>query len=81
MAGADAESNTLANGAIYYGHGKGTVDVDMPLTDRNGNPIAAVRVQLKSYTLGETRDMVLTRVRIIINEMQKRVLAKTDLME
>jgi hypothetical protein len=81
MAGADAESNTLTNGAIYYGHGKGTVDVDMPLTDRNGNPIAAVRVQLKSYALGETRDMVLTRVRIIINEMQKQVLSKTDLME
>jgi hypothetical protein len=81
LAGADAESNTFTNGAIYYGHGKGTVDVDMPLTDRNGNPIAAVRVQLKSYMLGETRDMVLTRVRIIINEMQKQVLSKTDLME
>jgi len=81
MAGTDAEDNTFTKGALYYGHGKGTVDVDMPLNDRNGNPIAAVRVQLKSYMLGETRDMVLTRVRIIINEMQKQVLSKEDLME
>jgi hypothetical protein len=80
LAGTEAEDNTLTNGAIYYGHGKGTVDVDMPLTDRNGNPIAAVRVQLKSYSLAETRDMVLDRVRIIVREMQKRVLSKGDLM-
>ncbi len=46
-----------------------------------GEPIAAVRVQLKSYALVETQDMVLDRVRIIINEMQKRVLSKEDLME
>ena len=77
--GTDAEKNTFDNDAIYYGHGKGTVDVDMPLKDRNGDPVAAVRVQLKSYSLAETQDMVLTRVRIIIQEMQKRVLSKQDL--
>jgi hypothetical protein len=53
----------------------------MPLNDRNGEPIAAVQVELKSYMLGETQDMVLTRVHIIVDEMQKRVLSKQDLME
>ena len=66
---------------FFIGHGKGTVAVDMPLNDRNGEPIAAVRVELKSYALAETQDTVLARVRIIVNEMQARVLSKQDLME
>jgi len=53
----------------------------MPLNDRNGEPIATVRVELKSYSLAETQDTVLDRVRIIVNEMQKRVLSKQDLTE
>jgi len=81
MAGTDAEKNTFEKGAIFYGHDQGRVAVDMPLNDRNGEAIAAVRVQLKSYALAETQDMVLDRARIIINEMQKRVLSKEDLMQ
>jgi hypothetical protein len=81
QAGADAEKSTFEKGAIFYGHGKGTVVVDMPLNDRNGDPIAAVRVELTSYSLAETQDMVLNRVRVIVNEMQKRTLSKQDLME
>ncbi len=79
--GTEAESNSLASGAIYYGRGKGTASVDMPLNDRNGVPIAAVRVQLKSSRLGEPQDMVLDRARIIINATQKRVLTKEDLTQ
>jgi hypothetical protein len=79
--GTDAEKSALANGTVSIGHDKGTVSVDMPLSDRNGEPIAAVRVQLKSYSLAETQDMVLDRVRTIVNEMQKRVLSKQDLMD
>jgi len=81
MAGADAEKNTLEKGAIFYGHDKGKVAVDMPLNDRNGEPVAAVRVELTSYALAETRDAVVNRVRVIVNEMQARVLSKQDLME
>jgi hypothetical protein len=79
--GTDAEKNAFTSGTVSIGHGSGTVKVDMPLNDRNGEPIAAVQVELKSYMLGETQDMVLTRVHIIVDEMQKRVLSKQDLME
>jgi hypothetical protein len=79
--GTDAEKNAFTSGMVSIGHGNGTVKVDMPLNDRNGEPIAAVQVELKSYMLGETQDMVLTRVHIIVDEMQKRVLSKQDLME
>ncbi len=79
--GTDAEKGALASGKLFYGHGKGTVIVTMPLNDRNGDAVAAVRVELKSYSLAETQDMVLTRVRVIVNDMQKRVLTKQDLIQ
>lgn len=77
--GAEAERKTLEKGDVFIGHGRHTVAVDMPLDNRNGVPIAAVRVELKSYIFGETQDMVLARVRLIIREMQKQVLSKADL--
>jgi hypothetical protein len=80
-AGTDAEEKAYQNGSIFYGHGDGTVAITTVLNDRNGDPIAAVRVQLKSYKLAETQDMVLDRVRIIVNEMQKHALRTEDLTE
>ena len=79
--GTDAEKNAFVNGTVSMGHHKGTVLVDMPLNDRNGDPMASVQVELKSYSLAETQDMVLDRVRIIVNAMQAQVLSKDDLMQ
>ena len=79
--GTDAEKNAILSGTVSMGHSRGTVTTDMPLNDRNGEPIAAVRVELKSYSLAETQDMVLTRVRKILTDMQKRMLSKADLMQ
>jgi hypothetical protein len=79
--GTDAEKKAFTSGTISMGHSKGKVVVDMPLNDRNGEPIATVQVELKSSSLNETQDMVLTRARIIVNEMQQRVLTKDDLMQ
>ena len=79
--GTDAEKNTFTSGTFFIGHGKGTVMVDMPLDDRNGDPMATVRVELKSYSLAETQDTVLNRVRTIINAMQAQMLSKDDLMQ
>ncbi|MGH7941853.1 MAG: family 16 glycoside hydrolase [Limisphaerales bacterium] len=79
-AGTDAEKGAINNGSIYFGRGHGTVAVTMPLTDRNGDPIAAVRVELKSF-LGETRDTALTRARMIVSRMQSQVLSSEDLLQ
>ena len=81
MPGTDAEKGTLTSGAVYYGKGKDTVDVDMPLYDRNGDPIAVVRLQLKTSFLGESQDAVITRSRIIVKEMQQQVTSAKDLAE
>ncbi len=80
QSGGDAEKGAIANGSIYYGRGKGTVAVTMPLTDRNGDPIAAVRVQLKSF-FGETRDNALMRARMVVQKMQSQVLSGQGLLQ
>jgi hypothetical protein len=79
--GNDSEKDAAATGAVYFGREKGGVVVTMPLTDRNGEPIASVRVRLKSAFLGETQDAALTRVRAIVQEMQAQVTSRQDLMQ
>ena len=78
--GGDAEKGAIATGTVYFGRGKGTVAVTMPLTDRNGDPVAAVRVQLKSF-FGETEDAAVGRARLVVKQMQKQVASGQDLMQ
>jgi hypothetical protein len=81
LPGTDAEKGVLATGTVYYGRDKTAVSVDMPLYDRNGDPVAVVRVQWKSSFLGESQDAVITRARIIVKEMQDQVTSAKDLAE
>jgi hypothetical protein len=78
--GGDAEKAAIITGTVYFGRGKGTVAVTMPLTDRNGDPVAAVRVQLKSF-FGETEDTAVTRARLIVQQMQMQVASGQDLTQ
>jgi hypothetical protein len=79
--GNDPEKDAAANGAVYFGREKGGVVVTMPLCDRNGEPLASVRVRLKSAFLGESQDAALTRVRVIVQEMQSQVTSRQDLTQ
>jgi 3-keto-disaccharide hydrolase len=78
--GTSAEEGAITNGAVYFGRGIGTVAVTMPLRDRNGNPIAAVRVELKSF-VGETEDTATDRARAIVQKMQAQALTRQDLLQ
>jgi len=79
--GNDSEKDAAVTGGIYFGREKGGVIVTMPLCDRNGEPIASVRVRLKSAFLGESQDAALTRVRVTVQEMQTQVPSRQDLMQ
>ncbi len=70
--GGAAEKATIASGKIFYGKGKGTVSVVQPLRDRNGDPIAAVRLTLDSFA-GQTEQSALQRALPIVKSMQARV--------
>ncbi len=77
--GTDAEMKAIQNGAVSFGREKGAVLVTLPLHDRNGEYIAAVRVKLKSFW-GETQDNAITRARQIVKQMQEQVFSKKDLL-
>jgi hypothetical protein len=79
-AGTDAEKNAIENGAVFFGRGKGTCAVTMPLNDRNGDPIAAVRVQWKKFP-GETQDTAVGRARALVQLIQAQILTSQDLTQ
>ncbi len=80
QAGGDSEQAAIDKGQIYFGRGKGTIAVTMPLNDRNGVPIAAVRVQWKRF-LGETQDTAVNQARALVQTMQSQILSSQDLLQ
>ena len=80
QAGTDSEKGAITDGKVYFGRGKGTFAFTLPLRDRNGDPMAAVRVELKSF-LGETQDTALIRATTIVKDMQAQVTSKEELMQ
>jgi hypothetical protein len=78
--GEDAEKNALKDGTVSFGKSPGVVAVTLPLRDRNGDPVAAVRVRLKSFP-GETQDTAVARATQIIHKMQAQVTTAQDLMQ
>jgi Domain of Unknown Function (DUF1080) len=79
-AGTDSETAAINKGATFFGRGKGTVAVTLPLEDRNGDPIAAVRVQMDSF-FGETQDTAILRARVIVQMMQAQIMSSQDLTQ
>lgn len=80
MAGTDAEKKAITDGLVFFGRGRGTVALTLPLRDRNGNPMAAMRVQFKSF-LGETQDIALARAMDVLKLMQLEVTTSDELMQ
>ena len=80
QAGGKVEPDVIAHGTPYYGKEKGSVSVVLPLRDRNGDPVAAVRVIMKSFA-GQTEQNAFARAMPIIREMQQRVLSVQDLVQ
>ncbi len=68
--GSDAEKLAIESGTVSLGFDHGTVIVTMPLTDRNGDNIAAVRITLKSF-FGETQDNAVTRARMVQQDVEQ----------
>ena len=78
--GGKVEQDVIGQGTTYYGQEKESVSVVMPLRDRNGDPMAAVRVMLKPFP-GQTEQHALARALPIIWEMQERVSSLQDLVQ
>ncbi len=78
-AGGKVERDVLDKGTIYYGKEKESASVVLPLRDRNGEPIGAVRVVMKSFP-GELEQTAIVRATPIVKAMQARVKSLDDLL-
>jgi hypothetical protein len=78
--GTDAEKIAITDGTVLFGKSPGVVAVTLPLRDHNGDPMAAVRVRLKSF-LGETQDNAVNRATLLIHLMQAQVTSSEELLQ
>jgi hypothetical protein len=79
-AGEAADADVIQRGAYYYSKNQEKVVVTMPLSDRNGDPVAAVRVLLKPLP-GQTEENARVRALPIIKTMQQRMMAVRSLTD
>jgi hypothetical protein len=80
QAGTDAEKKAISDGTVSYGRSNGVNAIVLPFRDRNGDPMAAMRIRLKSF-FGETRDNAMTRATQILKMMQAQISTSKDLLE
>lgn len=78
--GGQTERDVIAHDTVYYGKAKQSALVTLPLHDRNGDTIAAVRVTLKSFR-GQTQENAVARALPIVKEMEARIRSSKDLLE
>jgi len=78
--GTEAELGAIRDGTISFGRDHGAVVISMPLHDRNGEFIAAVRFKLKSF-FGETQDNAVGRATLIRKLMEGYGLSGDDLQK
>ncbi len=78
--GAQVEKDCIAKNASFYGKGVKKTIVTMPLHDRNGDPIAAVRLTMESFP-GQTEQNAVARAFPIVNGMEPRVRSVKDFTE
>jgi hypothetical protein len=78
--GGKSEQGVIATAQTFYGKETGTVSVIMPLRDRNGDVLAAVRVVMSTFK-GQTEENAIIRAMPIVKEIQSRVNTLEDLVD
>ncbi len=73
-----AVHDCIQHAKTYYAKNKHVVTVTLPLRDRNGDPVAAVRVSMKTFA-GQTQKTVLARSLPFTHFLQQRILHLSDL--
>jgi hypothetical protein len=79
QAGGTLETDAISNGNSYYRRDRDIAYVTIPLRDRNGDPIAAVRVEMKAFP-GQTEDNAVIRAMPVVKQMQTRTQSLEELL-
>jgi hypothetical protein len=78
--GGKVEQDVIEQGTPYYGKEQESVSVVLPLRDRNGDPVAAVRVIMKRVA-GQNEQHAFARAMPVVKELQSRVRSMQDLVQ
>lgn len=78
--GGRTEADVIQRGVTYYGKGKRSVEVTMPLHDRNGDTVAAARITMRTFT-GQTEQNALARALPIVKTMEGHISSLEALLE
>ncbi|MBU6401751.1 MAG: hypothetical protein KGS61_15650 [Verrucomicrobia bacterium] len=79
-AGDKVERDVVSRDVIYCGRDHKQMIVTLPLHDRNGDAVAAVRVALRSFP-GQTDDNAVARALPIVKRLEGRFRSAKDLVE
>ena len=79
-AGGKSEKECIASGQIFFGREKSYVSVVMPLRDRDGETIAAVRFKMDTFA-GQTEKNAVARARPLMKQIQLRVQTAEELAQ
>jgi hypothetical protein len=79
-AGGQTEKDAIATGTSFHGKIKGSALVVMPLRDRNGEPMAAVWLEMESFS-GQTEQNAVNRATPIVRALQARVQTLAELTD
>jgi hypothetical protein len=79
-AGGKVEKDVVAREKIYYGRVRKKALVTMPLRDRNGDPVGAVRFTMEAF-FGQTEQNALGRAMPILRDMQNQITTLKELTE
>lgn len=77
-AGTNVEQQIFEMDTPFFGRLKTGVVVTLPVHDRNGEVVAALRVEMKSFP-GQTENNALARALPIAKDMEKRIVEARDL--
>lgn len=72
MPGGDTERNVIRDNAQYFGRLTKGIVVTLPLRDRNGETVAALRVEMESF-LGQTETNAIARALPIAQDIERRL--------
>ena len=78
--GEQVERDCVERGGTYFGKGKEIAVVTMPLHDRNGETVGAVRVVMTTF-LGQTEKNAVARAMPIVKAMTGRVSSAKELLQ
>jgi hypothetical protein len=78
--GGKPEAEVIQNGTVMYLKLTDSVELTLPLRDRNGDIVAALKTTMGTFR-GETTDTALSRATIVKNEVEARLNTLQDINE